>query len=104
MAGKSKATAPIVKMSKAELVERVKLNLENEGRQLSKAQCSDVVDAVYEGIAHALESNQAVTLPRIGTIRPVVTKPRTSKVPGHPERTVDVPAKKTYRFKVSSAI
>lgn len=98
------AVKPVVKMRKEELVERVMRNLGDACSKLTKTQCADVIDEVYNGLAWALESGQSVTLPRIGTLRSVVTKPRTCKVPGHPERTVDVPAKKTYRFKVSSVI
>lgn len=95
----------VEKLGKADLAEQLSDAMKAQyGRPMTKTACVDVVTAVYDLLAAALAAGSAVTIPRVGTLKQVTTNPRTCKVPGQPGRTVEVPAKKTYRFKASSNI
>lgn len=85
-------------MNKADLVSLVSVKL-NE----SKAQASRLVDAVFEGIAHGVETDSRVSISGFGTFRKKRRKPRKGVNPITKEPMI-IPSSMTVTFTASQAL
>lgn len=85
-------------MNKAELVAEV---AEKSG--VTKAQASDVVDAVFDAITGALVKGDEIRVPNFGVFLVAETAPRKARNPQTGEE-VKVPAGRRARFKPGKAV
>ncbi|CAG9467730.1 unnamed protein product [Pedinophyceae sp. YPF-701] len=75
---------------------------ENSPHQISKADCSDIVDLVFEGVINAVVQGGRITIPGFGTFAARDRKERQGRNPrtGEP---LTIPAKRVAAFKAGAA-
>ncbi|MEY2904005.1 MAG: hypothetical protein RJA52_21 [Bacteroidota bacterium] len=80
-------------MNKGDLINKIA-----EGAGITKAQASDALNAVIEGISGALKSGEKITLIGFGTFSVSAREERTGRNP-QTGASITIPAKKMVKFK-----
>lgn len=90
-------------MTHDELIHEVKTAADDAGIKITKTDTKTVIGLCYNEIFSELENGGSYRLPGIGTLKAVGVAARTSRNPATGE-TIQVPAKKTVKFKIASEL
>lgn len=74
-----------------------------EKHGLTKKLAREVVDTVFDTVITGIENKEKVSIPNLGTFKPIVRKARTGVNPQTKEK-IQIAEKNTVKFKVSSTV